>query len=491
MKEPNVKKSILYWIFGGVSALVLLILVLHPYFSLDEPNVLWSLRNDQGWTGYFRRVVAEGRPLLAYIQFNALEWANTFENFKYFRILTLILLFLFCWLFYRFLRKKNVEHASAFLISVLIFCLPGFTVYIGWTLIPHCISILMSFYAGILTARVFEVYLGSSQLSRSKENIFICVAILLQIVSLFIYQISALVFVVPAFITLILKPGSPLKNRLQFFTVTSVIFIICLIIYYKLYASSLKNYHIEISERGKISNIDLLAKLKWFSGVLKDAGKLHLLLVRNEALSYICSLWIIFILVRDLVKKRVADIVFLFVFSLLLFLPHLIIAESWAPSRNFVFISLIFVFYTVIRSFEMLPSLSDGMVVLIGFVFIGILCMNLWEGWVKPMNKDYKCIREFSKKLPAIETDTLSVKFTLQPMNMHEKKSILKQYYDEFNCPLFFNDWAVEPALKCLYQDTHPSVSLEKINHMIIVGQKNGEKETANDHHFILKLEYQ
>jgi hypothetical protein len=484
--------SVVNWIYGCIVLSVLMVLVLQPYFSLDEPNVLWALRNGQGWSGFFLRIAGEGRPLLAYIQFNALELSGTFENFKYVRVFTIILLFLFCCLIFQFLQKKNIPATTAFLIAVLVFSLPGFTVYIGWTLDTHCISILLSFYAGILVSGVFEKYLGIPSLSKSKENSFITSAVVLQIISLFIYQGSALVFVVPAFFTLIVGGENPAKKRLQFFAMISAVFVICLIIYYKLFQSSLRNYNIPISARGRMGDISIASKLKWFAGILKDASKLHLLLIKSEAISCIFSLGIVFILMRDLVKGRFLDVLFLLLFSLLLFFPHLIIAESWTASRNFVFISLIFVFYALFRLFEMIPPFSGTVAAWIGLAFIGMMCVNLWEGWVKPMNRNYTILREFAKGLPDVTTDTLFVKFTLQPMNMFEKKSFLKQYYDEFNAPVFYNDWAVEPGLKCLYQDTHPGIALEKINKWINVSDLHKTDSIVSgfdEHHFLLKLD--
>lgn len=483
--------SVGYCIYSCIVLLVLIALAVHPYFSLDEPNVMWALRNGQGWSGYFLRVVAEGRQLLAYIQFNALALSGTFENFKYVRIFTIILLFLFCWLIFDFLQKKNVPKSTAFLIAILIFSLPGFTVYIGWTLDTHCISILLSFYAGMLISRVYEKYLGAEPLIRSKENVYIPLAVLLQLISMFIYQISALVFVVPAFFTLILSRENGTKNRIRFFVITSVVFIICMIIYYKLFQSSLRSYNIPISARGNIGELNVGSKLNWFAGVLKDASKLHLLLIKNAVLSSIFSFAMVFIVVRDLVKKRFLDVFFLLLFSLLLFFPHLIIAESWNASRNFVFISLIFVFYAVWRLFEMIPPVSETIAFCIGLAFIAMMCMNLWEGWVRPLKQNYTALREFAQELPYVTTDTLFVKFTLQPLNMHEKKSFLRQYSDEFNTPIFFNDWAVEPGLKCLYQDTHPGIPSEKINKWINVSEMRKADSLISGfaaHRFFLKL---
>lgn len=46
-------------------------------------------------------------------------------------------------------------------------------------------------------------------------------------------------------------------------------------------------------------------------------------------------------------------------------------------------------------------------------------------------------------------------------------------YSDEFNAPEFKFLWPVEPALKCIYQDAHPGVSMETINTFMKVDTVN------------------
>ncbi len=482
------------WIYSCIVLLVLIGLSLQPYFSLDEPNMLWSLRQGKGWTDYYSMFVGEGRPFFAMIELKELELAGTFENFKYFRIFSIVLTFLFCWLLFYFLRKMAVAKNTALLIAILVFSLPGFTVFIGWTQNPQYFSGLLSFYAGMLISAVFAVHLGEPALSRSKENIYISTAVLLQIVSLFGYQGCALAFVIPPFIMLVLRPEASFKKRCRFFFMTTLLFVICLVVYYKLFQSSLMSHNIVAHNRAKIGDIDIFGKLNWFTSVLKDASKLHLLLIKNATLSSILSFWIAFIIIRDLVKKRGLDVLFLLLCSLMLFFPHLIIEDSWMASRNFLLISVILVFYSVHRTFEMIPPFSDAVTAGIGTIFISIMCLNLWEGWVKPMKQNYALMRDFAKNLPAIEKDTLVIKFNLQPLDMHEKKSFLKQYSDEFNAPVFFRDWPVESGLKCLYQDTHPGVTVDKINTFIKVSERSKSDSTmyvTDQHHFLLKLEEQ
>ncbi|HXP48996.1 MAG TPA: hypothetical protein VN922_03530, partial [Bacteroidia bacterium] len=87
----------------------------------------------------------------------------------------------------------------------------------------------------------------------------------------------------------------------------------------------------------------------------------------------------------------------------------------------------------------------------------------------KPMEKDYKVINEFVRKLPVVSKDTLIIVATTPPATMHEDRSFLKLYYDEFNAPIFFRFWPIEPGIKCLYQDVHPDIPVDQINKLIKV----------------------
>jgi len=468
MKQISVKT----WIYFGVIFSFLLVLVFRNYFSLDEPNVLWAWRKGEALQWYKQYGIAEGRPVFCFLQIITIELVNALANLKYLRIVTIVLSFLFCRMIFLYLQKKGVSQTLAFIISILVFSLPGFAVFISWAecsmLVP---SVMLSFYAGTLAVKVFANQLGEDKISKSKENLLVFSAIALQIVSLFNYQSLALAFVIPAFFLLILKPEMPSKKRFVFFVSIIVVFGISLGIYYELFKSLLNSSGVVMTPRGNVGFANLPWKLKWFSGVLYEATKLHFLLFKNLIVGNIFTLIIVVILIRDLIKMKFLDLFFLLSFCVLLFLPHLLIVDSWGASRNFLLISLILVFYMVTRIFEIIPTASNYAAAGIGLVFIAIMGFNIWEGWVKPMQKDYVVMNEFAGKLPAITTYTLIVEVTPPKFDMHEKQSVLKYYFDEFNAPLYSRIWPIEPGLKCLYGDIHPGISVDKISKLIKVYQ--------------------
>jgi hypothetical protein len=480
-----------YKIYSGCILCGLTVLLFQNYFSLDEPNILWELRSGTGWTHFYNLFIADGRPVYGWLQLKAITIVGTLANLKFLRIFSVLFTFLFCLQLFKYLQKKGITTVVAFITAALIFSLPGFSVFMSWAQqYPHHFSSMLSFYAGSLVADVFSFHLGEVQLKKSRENKNILFGILLQLLSLFIYQSMALAFVIPAFFSLLLKPDVPAKKRIRVFISVAFIFFITLAIYYQLFRSMLHASGVAMSVRGGSEGLNGLTKLQFFAEVIKEASKLHLLLVKNALLNNLFSILLLILVIRDLIMQRFLDVLFLLIFSVLLFLPHLMITVSWGASRNFVLISLILVFYAIIRMFEMVPQPSVSVSMLISTMFIALLFMNIGEGWVKPMKKDYTYMYDFAKKLPGLATDTLFVKVLPPPWNFHEKKSFLRYYYDEFNAPEYYRIWPIMPGLKCLYQDTHPGISMDKINRLIQIDTVNSplfvNKQTVE-----LNLNYQ
>jgi hypothetical protein len=397
---------------------------------------------------------------------------------------------------FSYMKKKGVQQNIAFLISIMIYTLPGFSVYLSWAeCFPNFLSAMLSFYAGALAVKVFSKHLGEQGLSISKENMMIFCAIVLQVISLFNYQGMALVFVIPAFITLILKPEAPSKKRFIFFVLIVLVFIASLGIYFEMFKSYLHSSNIEMTSQGKVGGHNLVGKLQWFVGVLREASMLHLVLFKNVIIRPVLGFLIGLALVRDVIKKRFPDLFFLAAFCVLLILPHLIITESWGASRNFVLISLALVFYSVIRVSEIMPSLPVSVAGLAGVVFFALMCFNIWEGWMKPMKKDYNLVYDFAKGLPVISSDTLLVEVTEPAWNLHDKQSLLRFYFDEFNYPVFLNRMEIDPTLKCLYMETHPGIPVGKIDELLKTHQRKDTLHLPSKdlslHKIPLNLNYQ
>jgi hypothetical protein len=466
----NGKQFPLIFLFAGPGLFLLVAaLVFRNYFSLDEPNILWAYRTGVAWSDYYPRFVGEGRPLYGLFQIGGITLMGTLAKLKYLRLISILLTLLFCGLIFRFLRKKQMAPGLCWLVPVLIFCLPGFSVFMSWAQqYSHHLSSLLSFFSGMLLVKVYEENLNGTQLPRARKYVFLFAALLLQLISLINYQNSALSILLPVFFILFLHPHVPARNRIVFTAFVVITYFVFLAIYFKLFRWMLEGTNTDMTERGAFG-MDIAGKLSWFMYVLLEASKLHLLLIKSNVLSYLLSAAIAGFLIRDVLKRRLLELFFLLFFSILVFLPHLLIKQSWCASRNFCLISVILSFYLVLRSFEVIRAPSVLQAVLISLPFIGMMCLNISEGWVKPQKQDYDKLSDFVNALPVLNKGSLIVEVIPPEEKIHEPQSLLRCYRDEFNASVFFPTWPIEPAIKIMYNDKHPGIPSSEIEKRLVV----------------------
>ena len=168
--------TLLQWAFISMLLLVTVIVVFKTYFSLDEADLIWENSNGPGPFGGFKRFMSEGRPIYGAFTIYGLKLVSTVENLKYLRIISVFVAFASCMVMYKFLIKYNISKAFAILISVLIFTLPSYSVFMCWAeCFPDLLSLIVSFYAGTLIVKAFGKRLGEPAISKGQENLYIAV----------------------------------------------------------------------------------------------------------------------------------------------------------------------------------------------------------------------------------------------------------------------------------------------------------------------------
>ena len=485
--------SILTWFFISVVLVLITGTVFSEYLSLDEAHILWSFRTGKGWDQYLTRCLSEGRPVYGFISAVGLKLAGSMANLKYLRILNMLFSFLFCFLLFSYFKKKGLAQRISFIAAALIFCLPSMAVNMCWAeTFPMHISSILSFIAGMFVVEAFSYFIGEPALTKKKEWLLLIGAGLLQTISLLNYQNLAMAFMLPVIITLLRKPEIPTRNRLLFFAYCGFTFFVCLGIYYKIYLSLATQSGGHMSGRAELGT-DVMGKAKWFFEILEEVSKLHLLLFKSVFVKFIFSLAIAAVLVRDLLKKRFADLFFLFAGSILLFLPFLIISESWGASRNFGLVAMLFVFYLVTRCFEMIRIPAYWTTVALVAPFAGLLYFTVAGTWVNPQHDDHAFVKSYVEKLPDLNGKPMTVEVTLPIWNMHEKHTYFKYYFDEFNSPIFSKIWSLEPTVKLFYQDKYPahaSAEIDKLLHVVVLNKAAHDSLTAQAAEFQLDLNY-
>jgi hypothetical protein len=198
------------------------------------------------------------------------------------------------------------------------------------------------------------------------------------------------------------------------------------------------------------------------------------LLFKFTALQYVMVVPFTFILLRDIYKKRFADILFLLLFCTWLFLPQLLLDDNWTASRNFTLISVLFVFYMLNRIFEFVPYPSYTIAAVAGLFFVGLMLFNCYEGWVKPQQEDYAGMKSFVDKLPPLNGQDISVVVVPPAGDLHERKSALIHYNDEFNDPVFFRIWPIEPCIRVMYKEKYPEIPYSQLNNQVKISTVTG-----------------
>jgi hypothetical protein len=452
--------------YAGIVATLLALfipLLCHTYFSLDEPNILWTAREGTAWTDYYYRFLGEGRPVYGLLQIGGIILAKHFSGFWIMRLLSLLLTLAFCILLFYYLRKLRFAEPLAFMTAALVFTLPGFSVFICWAEhFPHHLSSLFSFLSGMILVQVFLP--ADEDLLHPRKTVSLKIlAGTLQLVSLMIYQGMALSILLPVFFVLLIRKDLDSNQRFRLFFLVTASYLVFLCVYYMLFKFMLNELGLQVTTRGELG-ADLAGKADWFGGILAEASKLHLLLLKKLVVKYTFSILLVLLLVRDLIKKRFLDIAFLFIFCVLVFLPHLLIRESWGASRNFNLIAILFVFYLVLRSFELIPIPSRNISLICVLPFLAMMYYSVKEGWLRPQEIDYKTLQTFVNTLPELNKQHILVEVKLPEEKIHERDSPLKLYYDEFNACVLFPGWPVGPAIKVLYSDSHPGISVAAID---------------------------
>jgi hypothetical protein len=465
MPSDQAKVRLITWTYVLGVLIITGLILFKNYFSLDESELIWENFNGPGPFGGFKRFVSEGRIIYGVFMMATFKVVTTLEALKYIRLLGIAINFFTCFFVFKFLKNKGVVPSLAFLIAVCIFTLPGFSSFMAWAeCYPLTFAFLASFYAGTLAVKIFARSLDFAAPRPAKGNLSLLLIFVLEITALFIYQTYALAFLLPVFFVIVLKKTySTFRQRIMFLMSNLVVFFLCIGIYYKLYHSIITAYNIPLTDRAVYTR-NYFEKLTWFRRQLLEASKLQFILFKKIWLQYFACVIMAAVLIRDIVKKRVFDIILLAFFCVLVFFPMLMLESDWSATRYIFLISALMGSYILIRIFEIIP-VSYLVTATISTVFIIAMCINLDEGWVKPEREDYKYMKDFVEQLPATPAEGITVE-VLSPLSdkLKANHSFLRHYGDEFNDPIFGHVWPIAPAMRVMYKEAHPEIPYVDIN---------------------------
>ena len=380
----------------------------------------------------------------------------------------------------KIVSRENLPHQLILFSTLYIICTPPFTIYVGWA---SCFEQFIANTAGLLSG-----YILYSSIKYQNDRITIsflaaALSILFGVVSLFTYQNGFGCFLIPFALHLIKAPQS---FRRVFIGIGFYLF--TYVVYYLLFKYSLKANHIEAGGRTNIG-VDVFPKLKFFfSRPLATA--FHFTYLVNEK-SIVGFVFYVFIflgwLIADFYRYRFLPIakhlkIIALVLSMLVlvYLPSLIVKETYSSNRTLFSLDMVVFFLTANTLLNILKNHKRQVVAVSAFSVLFVI--NAWynfnKQFLEPIEKEYRQVRAFIEQSynPNINT----VYFVQPHEDFFVKKYRITRSWDEFGMPSTFPDWVPEFFVKqVIFEKTGDHRVAEKM----IIKQWSDKKQFSDSSH--------
>jgi len=419
------------------------------YCYLDEIHQLWY--NNDG--GNFRMFTTQGR-LLSGILFDKLFASiSEINQIKYLRI------FSFCgwvavtllWqiLFSRWSRLLQIDKKYEIITTIFITCCIPVAVYVGWA---SCVEMFFGVAAGLLSGHLFFMAV-LKKVSYIKFFLLVLTSTFLGLASLFIYQNTFGIFLLPFFIYYlqqkIIKPKGTILKAAFFYLLVYVI-------YYFVFKYSMKLEGIQESNRVGIS-YDLLGKLSFlFSDPLPSAFSVNLLYTARSIFSQVLAplmmaTWMISVFIRFKNRKFYFNLLYIIAvlfFLVLMYIPSMIAIENFASYRTLFAFHLAVFYLLVDQAFFFLkkPRIKKIFPYAICLFLIVTGFYNYNFQFVNPVKTEHKAFMADMKSNMNAEIDT--VYFIRADRFLFDNLFHTRPYKDEFGLPSTNKDWVPEPLIK-------------------------------------------
>jgi hypothetical protein len=347
-------------------------------------------------------------------------------------------------------RLLKFSEQTWWLSSVYVACSLSVCVYIGFT---ACLEVFLAVIFALLSGHIFFIALYKQQKEIHLSNFVIIGSLLLALVSLFIYQPSFGIFLVPFFLYYI-RAGKPKPNRV--ITIAVIFYFIAYIIYYFLFKYSLRVYHLGASDRTEI-HFNFLKKLSFFfAGPFPQGFSLNLLFSAGSIFSQIFypvvfTIWLLSTYRRNRASGLAGNSIFVAVillFLAMIYLPSMIAAENFPSYRTtFVFDLAVFlmVFDNLLYLFKK-EKRKWAFTIVLSFLVIltGAYAFNVQ--FINPLKKEYSILRNFFDK--NYNSNINAVYFIRADKFLFSREFDTNIYRDEFGAPSTYRDWVPEPIVR-------------------------------------------
>jgi len=342
------KPAILFFCIPFLFLLIYFQLFFAEYAYLDEIYQLWHNRDNASFIMFH----TQGRWLSGLLFQKSFSSISSIEQIKLLRLFSLIGWIVITLIWSRIYKKwtawLNFPEQTWWLGSLYWVCSLSVCIYIGFA---SCMEVFLGILAGLLSGHILFKNLHKQQKGIHLFNVII-LSSFFGIISLFIYQPTFGIFLIPFFLYYIQRKMAKPDGVI----IAGIIFYLAVyLVYYFLFKFSLQVYHLEASDRTNI-HFNFLNKLSFFfSGPFPQGFSMNLLFKASSIFSQIFYplvfvIWLLITFKRNKHNTIAGNILFvaciLFLLTLV-YLPLMVAAENF-PSYRSLFAFNLAVFIMVI-----------------------------------------------------------------------------------------------------------------------------------------------
>jgi hypothetical protein len=452
----------IYILFASIFSYALYFSIFKDYVFSDAYESLWTGSTSDSYLNAF---IVGGRPLYGYLSVWLLgDVIESYEGLKWLRMFSGFMSVLFSAQIFHFLLKKlDWQKYEAALFSVLVLCVPSFTLYFGWSITYEVpIALSLSFLAGVLLYSVIVTNKGFVWR--------LVVGVMLVLSSLCLYQAAAMAFLIPFVFHFVCKKDFNWKYVIYL----AALFVISFVSYYFLFKYSLTAFELKGTPRSQLDWVGFVKRFfgfynKELSPIIVGSG---IILYQGffKFFGYLLILAFVSLLAYFVYDKRIHWLVFVFLILAmpLSYLPNLLSVDRWISSRTMAPIAIIVLFYQFyfLRHFVSLKIVKYAAMFL-AFAFSTAAYYNQNYALAGLQAIEYKTVRPEIEK--AIDSGAKRIAIIRPDFDFVWQHRVLKRMYmDEFGIVSNSRDWVPIPLINQVIKEKTGKVELQKShNHPI------------------------
>jgi hypothetical protein len=347
-------------------------------YFLHTDDWFWSYWGGFQCSGVVRWILPIGRPLagLIYCVFPMISDFRSMWLFRLFNVLNIAIIGVLLWIW---MVRFKVEGYIAFLLSIMIVCLPAFQVFSSYiSTIPHCLAVIPSFLAAFLVDDSFNF---KDRFSKFKRHLL---AVTFLVISLSLNQANALFYVAVLLVPILMLEGEkPSKNFTRKFSIYGCILACSFAIYYSVFrlSAALFNFRDVGKYDGRNFVTNYSERIRWFwKGPLLETSNLWSIQPKPLIFGVVVLLMIILVLWDLAAAKKGSSLILKYILALAIFpASYGISLVSSNPSteyRTYSALGSAFVFFLFIGAYSIVKRRCQAQVMEFVSVFFFLVCMG-------------------------------------------------------------------------------------------------------------------